>query len=127
MGFDLMHKKSLGKDAEFSINWTGWRLALEIAEKYGWKPEGTVMEENFLGTGDKASKVSDENKNWNGTYYSNDFQRVTEADASKLGKALKRAVTKKRKLTNLSQDAIDWVDYLDKLADFCLAGDFLIY
>src|SRR3989344_4396145 len=112
MGFDLMHKKSSGKDAEFSINWAGWRLALETAEKYGWKPEGTLMEENFLVSEDKSSKVTDENKSWSGTYYSNDFQKVTEVDTNNLGKALKRAITKERKLTNLSQDDIDWVDKL---------------
>lgn len=128
MGYDLIHNKLTGKKGNFRFNMRGWRMALELAFKYGWKPEGTITIENMLkdDNSDTFEILYPEDKNWNNTYFRNDFQNVSDSDASNLGKALKRAIAKKKKLKSLSHEDIIWIDGLDRFANYCLAGGFFI-
>jgi hypothetical protein len=61
-----------------------WSKALELAQLYGWRPQGTrppVM------PGFHGLKTL-----WDGTYLTNDGQIVMDADARSLGDALARAL-----------------------------------
>jgi hypothetical protein len=61
MGYDLTNDEG----DYFRFNISGWSPMLALAEKYGWKPGKTLHERD---------------KRWNGTYYSNDGQRVVTAN-----------------------------------------------
>ena len=78
MGFDLHNSK--GDYLRRSP--TGWALALNLAERYGWKPAGTSLHAGS----DQASE------DWDGQYDTNDGQQVTEADSVALASALRNAV-----------------------------------
>lgn len=78
MGMDLLGLGGIGH-GEISFNNGFWYTLLEIAEIFGWQPAGTV-------------KPSDYDGRWNGSYFTNDFQEVTDADARALSDALQRAV-----------------------------------
>lgn len=73
MGFDLC-----GRGGLHAENWSAWVSLLDLARRYGWKPAGTVMNQDVVG--------------WNGSYLSNNYQEVTDTDAKALGEALMRAV-----------------------------------
>ncbi len=70
MGIDLI---GCGR----SYNWTGWDNLYETGIKYGWKPKGTLAPEDFDGE-------------WSGTYFSNDYQRVSADDALAWAQAIER-------------------------------------
>ena len=55
-----------------------WGQLLRLAQAYGWVPAGTVLD--------------DSNIDWNGSYQTNDRQRVTTNDARNLADALSRAL-----------------------------------
>ena len=74
MGYDLSNLDT-GDDYRFNIH--GWGPILSLAEKYGWQPAGTVL------PGDK---------DWEGSYYSNDGQIVQYQDAQNIAKALEKAL-----------------------------------
>ncbi len=74
MGMDLISDHGVE-----SFNCSGWRYCLETAERFGWKPEGTLAGRQCIGE-------------WDGGYYGNDYQKVTDRDACALGGALLRAV-----------------------------------
>jgi hypothetical protein len=73
MGYDLTNDEG----DYFRFNISGWSPMLALAEKYGWKPGKTLHERD---------------KRWNGTYYSNDGQRVTAKDAVAIADALEKAL-----------------------------------
>lgn len=77
MAYDLI---GLGR----SLTSDGWRSVLQTAEQHGWQPMGT------LPPWDWNSETSGE---WSGTYFGNDFQRVTAEDATAIADALIRAAT----------------------------------
>ncbi|MBL8822428.1 MAG: hypothetical protein JNJ77_07570 [Planctomycetia bacterium] len=77
MGMDLT-----GPAGYFRWDFFRWHRLLSVAERYGWEPAGTVIAE-------EEAQQSD----WNGSYWSNDFQTVTAADAEQLGAALERALS----------------------------------
>ena len=69
---------------EFSLSHHGWSQLLLLAHTNGWEPLGT-----------KAPNLPDEMEyvgEWEGGYTSNDFQTVTDEDASNLVKALVQAL-----------------------------------
>jgi hypothetical protein len=79
MGMDLFDER--GSDLRFPPS--GWALALNLAEAYGWVPDGTTLpdageEEDIPGTGH---------------YDTNDGQWVSAVDAAALADACERAIT----------------------------------
>jgi hypothetical protein len=74
MGYCLRNEESL---EEFNVNFFEWRPLLLLAEAYGWKGNGTILE-----------GVED----WQGTYFSNDGQSVKEGDCGELIKAIEVAL-----------------------------------
>jgi len=77
MGYDL--KNDRGEELRFSTS--GWTLALEIAERHGWNPQGTLVPADW-----------DEEEEWEGEYSSMDGQRVSKDDAAGMVKALEKAL-----------------------------------
>ena len=88
MGYAL---RSLESDTHFHSNNGFWPHILDLAQQYGWNPEGTIngMRAQEIG----LEKVQAENvRNVNG-YYSGDFiEIVTKSDANKLADALEKAL-----------------------------------
>lgn len=78
MGYDLRN----GRGEEFRFSPSGWTLALEIAERAGWKPEGTLPPANHPVDHD-----------WSGDYFSNEGQRVSSSDAAAMIRALESALS----------------------------------
>ena len=114
MGVDLF-----GKHGGEMFNWHGWRACLERAIEFGWTPEGTLAPTDF-------------SSEWQGGYYSNDYQVVTDSDARALGEAVLRAVAA---LSARAPDKVqvrkDWpeeefgADLRALLANYALKGAFL--
>jgi hypothetical protein len=74
MGYDL-----LGNALDCRVSARAWYELLDLGRTHGWKPEGTVPTEYIR------------SESWSGSYYGNDWQRVTASDAHSLRKALLRA------------------------------------
>ena len=105
MGVDLIRNNE-----EMGFNWSGWRKILEIAFNHGWKPTGTVNDIDQDG-----KPIQD----WSGTYFSNDYQYVTDEDAKNLAEALERAISE-----------FDEELYMKKVLpfiEFCKKGGFHIF
>jgi hypothetical protein len=77
MGVDLYSDS--GDDTGFG--YMGWSMVLQLAQQYGWQPQGTEPPEGM-----------DNPQEWAGGYGSSDGQRVTAADAKALAEALAAAV-----------------------------------
>lgn len=99
MGYDLIGRQG----RRLSINVHGWRFCLDAARMYGWEPEGTRA--STWGTWNKDGThtpywTEEMAQDWAeryrrdkySSYFSNDFQEATEADARALAAALDRAV-----------------------------------
>ena len=82
MGLDLVGRGA-SDQRYWSVNHVGWARILNLAERYGWHPMGTV-EPEWEGEPDAPP--------WHGSYSSNDGQRVLAADAANLAAALARAL-----------------------------------
>jgi hypothetical protein len=94
MGVDLVSSES-GEETGFGYG--GWAYVLEIAEKYGWQPQGTERPPDL-----------DASEPWEGEYGSSDGQRVTAEDARALADALDAAVADPQlHVTVLKMDAKD--------------------
>jgi hypothetical protein len=92
-----------------------------LAYEYGWQPAGTEPGQWCdPETGELNDQISSDHDEWDGTYFSNDCQWVTEEDAANIAEALKRALQDKQ---DFSDEAKYWI--LDFIA-FCRAGDFSI-
>ena len=76
MGYDLTSES--GADLRFSPS--GWALLLNVAEAYGWTPQGSLPPEGV----DAAE--------WVGDYDTNDGARVSREDAKAMADALERAL-----------------------------------
>ena len=88
MGYEL---RSLENDASISSNNGFWPLVLDIAQKYGWNPEGTI--DGMLAQEIGLEKVQAENaRNASGYYSGGPIEIVTKSDANKLADALERAL-----------------------------------
>jgi hypothetical protein len=113
MGFDL-HR---GKDY-INFNIWNWPNVLRVAFEFGWKPAGTVAPANFEGK-------------WEGSYFTNGHQLVTDPDAQALAAALFRAVDAERICEPLNAgqtEALEKVnfDLLLRLAVFARERGFTI-
>ena len=62
----------------FGVSYSLWSAMLELAERWGWRPAGTVLSEE----GNPAD--------WGGSYYSSDGQKCQDEDARGLAEALDR-------------------------------------
>ena len=71
---------STGKN--WSCHQSIWGLYLDLAEAFGWKPEGAFFKCDELGFGEHPS----------GSYLGNDWQIVTDDDARAMAAALNLAV-----------------------------------
>jgi len=83
-----------------TVNLDQWLYILVTAEKYGWKPEGTVA------PGDVSPDEWDGND-----YFSNSYQFVTDSDARNLAEALHWAIAAMRD-DPFSSSKIDVFSYL---------------
>src|SRR3954449_10192636 len=99
-----------------------WRGCFELALAFGWKPAGTVAPCDYRGPG-----------RWNGTYFSNDLQEVSDGDALALGTALRRAHDALRTKQHLTEEqAKAWanedinIEIVCDLADYTENGHFAI-
>jgi hypothetical protein len=116
MGMDL-----LSEHGDERFNARGWRWCLERAKEFGWSPEGTVAPIDFQGE-------------WNGDYFTNDYQTVTDRDARALGEALLRAVAalSAREPDKIHMDEFAAAEFdgelscLRRLANYALKGGFVI-
>lgn len=107
-----------------SLNWPAWRYCLDMAVEYGWTPAGTELREHTV-TGEQPSEAV--LSAWSGTYCSNDFQRVTDADAKALAKALYAAIAAVEAGTAPETDGRHDPQVLQLLADHAVEGGFHIY
>ncbi len=98
-----------------SFRWAGmsWGKVLSLAQMYGWKPAGTTLPIAY--TEDKS--LIDKLGEWDGNYFYNAYQGVTDSDALAFALALEAA------LDDIpdSADGIDQWITARKLPD----GDFL--
>ena len=83
MGMDLQ-----GPGGSFSWNIFQWGKLLDLAERYGWTPAGTLAPDPDPVFDDPGSPPAP----WDGGYFWNDFQRVADADAANLAAAIERAL-----------------------------------
>jgi hypothetical protein len=97
-----------------------WRSFLELALEYGWKPIGTKPNEEYLKNrfnnpdgGFDDEEIQQAVSNWSGTYYTNEGQMITYADALNLSFALEEAQN-------------DGHGQLKELITFCKMGSFSI-
>jgi hypothetical protein len=137
MGMDLS-----GAGGAFRFPNHGWRAVLALAHDYGgWVPAGT-----------QAPRFDDgpPEDDWSGTYFSNDYQRVTAEDARNLAEALERALPDVPREKTWPRKVLRAVDgresegmpddlnplehfsgpqgrqYLEAFIRFCRAGEFVI-
>ena len=112
MGVDLM-----GRGGE-SFNWESWRTSLKVAQSFGWRPSGTAPPTDQVG-------------DWDGTYFSNDLQDVTDDDAKELARALFRALDAVHSDQALSSDQVEALQeaslgLINRLAIYAYRGGFTI-
>src|SRR5919112_6036717 len=93
MGVDI---GGAGGDRWFS--WTAWENLLDLAHEYGWEPAGTEPPQ-WIATNPDGSidhemtaMYSRSKENWDGSYFSNDGQYVTDEEAASIADALERAL-----------------------------------
>ncbi len=114
MGYKL---RSLENDAYFSSN-NGFLVnVLDLAQHYGWNPEGTI---DSMRTEEIAwEKAQAENvRNVNGYYCGGFIEIVTKSDANKLADALEKALLEST--NTISKTGIK------KVIDLCRHGAFEI-
>jgi hypothetical protein len=88
MGMDL---NGAGGYQRFSN--TSWCKMLELAHMYGWKPAGTEPGQWVdQSTGELNEQMSPDPDEWDGSYFTNDFQWVADEDAAHIADALEQAL-----------------------------------
>lgn len=115
MGYDLYSAK--GK-----FHWTvyDWSNVLKLANEFGWQPAGTEAPPPVYD--ESGQIVYDSPSNWEGDYFSNDSQRVTDDDAKQLAIALEAA------LFHAPPERFEIIHKgkLNEFIDFCFSGGFEI-
>ena len=66
---------------------TTYRELLDLAQKHGWEPLGTIGARSLHEDG----SYSEEDPDWDGNYVTNDWQSVTKEDAGNLAEGLEKA------------------------------------
>ncbi len=122
MGVDLY-----GRGRSLSMNWAGWESCFRIASAFGWSPAGTAAPDDF----DEVRRAANPTVKWDGGYFSNDYQRVTDCDAQAFARALFRALRAVRSgemLTVEQHFALKSAEpgFIEELAWFARTGEFEI-
>ena len=117
MGVDF-----IGHHGDLSLHWQAWSACFDLALAFGWQPAGTVACHEDTGPP----------KQWDGGYFTNDFQMVTGDDAKALAAALRRALTALRTKAHLTKQQIQACEGVNikmicRLADHAERGGFAIY
>lgn len=138
MGYDLHNRQG----DYFRANISGWDHLTEAALAFEWKPAGTLPPQ--FDEGGRVTCYDTFEARWEGGYFSNDHQRVTEEDARELAAALRRAIAAAEGIEadkfakvefsewhNLSARAENAaknlnVSFVRKFAEYCEKGGFLI-
>jgi hypothetical protein len=82
-----------GRGGYFRFSNTSWCKVLELADRYGWKPAGTEPGRWVdPSTGKLDKQLSPDPEEWDGSYFGNSFQWVTDEDAARIADALERAL-----------------------------------
>ena len=79
-----------GVENSFELYGLSWSKILHVANSYGWQPMGTEAPPLYDSKGKLMERHPDDP--WEGTYFSNDYQRVRTEDALNLTAALERAM-----------------------------------
>ena len=88
MGMDL---NGAGGYQRFSN--TSWCKMLELAYRYGWKPAGTEPGQWVdPSTGELTEQLSPDPDEWDGNYFTNASQWVTDEDAAHIADALEQTL-----------------------------------
>jgi hypothetical protein len=94
MGMDLR-----GEGGYFRSSHRAWGTALKLAWEHGWEPAGTKPPEFtvYASDGVTVDEVATRSwrhcyANWDGGYFSNDYQVVSDEDAANIADALERAL-----------------------------------
>jgi hypothetical protein len=126
MGMDLTNKA--GGTERFSN--ASWREILMLAYEYGWKPAGTEAGAWIdPETGELNKQLSPDPDEWDGDYFSNSFQWVTEEDAASIADALERALKDKAERDTDSSPEYFSGEGKQKIRAFiafCRVGEFFI-
>ena len=87
MGYNL-----IGAHNDFRVGSGTWGRILRVALDHGWEPAGTLAPN--IGSHDENGEwvPDDIGSAWDGTYFFNNYQIVTEEDAAALANALERAL-----------------------------------
>jgi len=94
---------------------------LELAFEFGWKPEGT--RDPRYGVFDLDPSPDTVDREWDGDYFTNSFQLVSDSDARSLGQALLRAADDIRK----RRPDAPAIPVIVELGNFAVAGAFRIW
>jgi|SRR5215204_2593331 len=87
MGMDLS-----GAGGYERFSYPSWRKILELAYEYGWKPQGTEPGQRYDENGELIKQLSPDPDEWNGGYFSSDYQWATDEDAANIADALQQAL-----------------------------------
>ena len=87
MGVDLR-----GGGRDLHLGWPAWSYCLDVAEAFGWQPEGTRPAAWVNSDGSPCEEMNSRYADWNGSYMSNEYRTVTDSDAHALAAALARAI-----------------------------------
>lgn len=88
-----------------------WGKLCQLAENYGWKPAGTVNEDH---------------PDWDGCYFSNDYQIITPEDGRNLAEALRKAAADLQADTRLKLWTTLTSAGINEAADFFESGNIMI-
>jgi hypothetical protein len=86
MGYDLYNKRG----DYFGANIAAWDHLTEAALAFDWKPAGTLPPQ--FDEGGPVTCYDTFEARWEGGYFSNEFQRVSDEDARNLAVALRQAI-----------------------------------
>jgi len=101
--------------------WPEARSASRALREYGWQPLGTeVGQWCDPETGELCKQLSTDPDEWDGTYFCNESQWVTEEDAANIADALERVLEDKPNFKDGVRQRIR-----DFIA-FCRVGEFTI-
>jgi hypothetical protein len=100
VGFDLTSESG----ESYQMRSGGWSLVLSVADAYAWAKQGSLPPEGVAAT------------DWDGSYASNDGQRVTAEDARALADAIERMLADEDRVARVREVAILLEEQVRQLA-----------